>query len=81
MFTTIAGAAKPVVTHALAALVGLPPVAGFVSMSLIVADMMLLIGFGFIGVNAPWWLVMHMDAGSLLTKLWLPLVAIVFAGL
>ena len=53
MFTTIAGAAKSVVTHALAALVGLPPAAGFVSMVLIVADMMLLIGFGFIGANAP----------------------------
>ena len=36
--TTIAAAAKPVVTHALAALVGLPSAAGFVSKSLIVAD-------------------------------------------
>ena len=47
IFTTIAGAAQGlVVTLALAALAGLPLATGFVSLSLIVAEVMLLIGLG-----------------------------------
>ena len=79
--TTIAAAAKPFVTHALAALVGLPSAAGFVSKSLIVADAMLLMGPGFIGVKTSWWLALHVDAGASLRMLWLRFVAIILAGL
>ncbi len=114
IFTTIAGAAQGLVaTLALAELAGLPLSTLFVGRSLLLAEVMLLIGLGasfghlgrperawrsvlmwrtswlsrevivlpaFIGVVALWWLALRLGFEQISTP-WLPLAAIVVAGL